>query len=356
MRPSRIELDGSALINNLNVAKRLAPNSKVVAMVKANAYGHGLEFAVRLLGDKVSALGVACIEEAIAIRQLGIKTDVVLFEGFFASDELLLIEKYDFQVAIHNEVQLQQVLTHPWQKPITVWIKINTGMNRLGFKPLALTDVHAAVRACKNVGNIRIMTHFAQADELNVNKTPQQIEEFLKVAKPLDESLSLANSAGILGWKAAHADFIRPGIMLYGSSPFFDKPANQLGLQSVMHFNSGVIALHQLFPGQAVGYGAKWQAKRKSTIAVVAVGYGDGYPRVVGPSARVFINGCYAPLVGRVSMDMLTIDVTDVPNTKLGDAVELWGKHVCIDEVANHAGTIGYELMCKVTSRVLGGK
>lgn len=351
MRPTKISIDTHALVHNLSLAKTKAPDSRVIAMVKANAYGNGLNLVAQTLSNKVDGFGVSCIDEALELRKLGIGDDIVLFEGCFNQDELTLCQQQGFQVAIHNEQQLHDLLTCNANTAMTVWIKLNTGMNRLGFSLARLADVFHQLRESANVGNILIMTHLATADDPSNQMAHNQIATFYRAAKRMRQPMSLANSAAILAWPNAHADVIRPGIMLYGSSPFDNLSSTQLGLKPVMSFTSQVMAIHQLEPGMSVGYGCRWRAKGQSTIAVVAVGYGDGYPRVVDDKARVFINGAYAPIVGRVSMDMLTIDVTHISSVRLKDKVELWGKHVLIDEVAQRAGTIAYELMCQVTNR-----
>lgn len=351
MRPTRITFDAGALVHNLFVAKRHAPDAKVIAMVKADGYGNGLSQVASNLAPYVEGFGVACIDEALALRQSGISNPIVLFEGCFKAQELELAYRYNFEVAIHTEQQLRDLLASSLPAALSVWIKINTGMNRLGFKPQQLASIYQQLQTCPWVDTIRAMTHFACGDELTNDLTERQMTQFYQVASKLGIELSLANSAGILAWPKSHADIIRPGIMLYGSSPFACSDATGLGLKPVMHFNAEIIAIHQLQIGECVGYGSRWCADKPSTIAVVAAGYGDGYPRVVDNRACVSIHGRRAPVIGRVSMDMLTIDISAIEACAIGDQVELWGKHILIDEIAASANTIAYELMCRATAR-----
>lgn len=351
MRPARIWVDTHALTHNCQLARKKAPGAKLIAMVKANAYGNGLEVVAQTLAHLVDAFGVACLEEAQALRRLGLSNEIVLFEGCFNAQELLVCEQYQLQTVVQSWEQLEQILKHAFVYPVTVWIKINTGMNRLGFKPEEFKRVYRLLTQSSVVGTVRVMTHFACADKRDDAFTRKQMQTLLSLAEPLNVSVSMANSAAVLAWPESHCDFIRPGIMLYGASPFSDIKAGELSLKPVMHFHSEIIALQAIEAGEGVGYGATWHADKPSLIGVVAAGYGDGYPRVISADARVYVNGYLAPIVGRVSMDMLTVDLTDVPKPVIGSVVELWGKFVSIDEVAGWANTLAYEIMCQVTAR-----
>ena len=353
-RPTRVQIDATALLHNLNQVKRCAPNSQIIAMVKANAYGCGIQAIAPVLEGKVHAFGVACIEEAMAIRALGIRSDCVLFQSVFSSDELQLVAAHHFQLVIHQPYQLQWLIASPLKKKIKVWVKINTGMHRLGFMPAECYEVINAIANCPWVEDeIGLMTHLACADEPHHPANQKQLAIFSNLnLPPLHIIKSIANSAAILGLAQTHADLVRPGIMLYGVSPFANQTGQELGLIPVMRFMSAITAIHH-FPAHAhIGYGGTWQTSKPSVIGIVAAGYGDGYPRHISQNTPVWVNGQQAPIVGRVSMDMLTIDLTDCPEAKIGDPVELWGVHIPVETIALSAGTIAYELLCQFSPRV----
>lgn len=353
-RPTRVEISEDALLHNLARIKQYAPNQKVIAMVKANAYGCGLTSVLPSLEGRVDAFGVACLEEAMAIRATGSNTDCILFQGMFALDELPLIVEHQFQVVLHQPHQLQWLLAKPLDKPIGVWIKVNTGMHRLGFYPEEVFDIVSQLQACPWIKKpIGLMTHLACADEPQNPFNAEQLKRFAELHLPhVDFVKSIANSAAIISFPQAHADVVRPGIMLYGVSPFSQQQAQQLDLVPVMRFMSVLSAIRHYPPKVTVGYGATWQTQRASVIGVVAAGYGDGYPRHIPAGMPVWLNGQLVPIVGRVSMDMLTVDLTDCPEVKIGDAVELWGPHLPVEQIAAAAGTIGYELLCQISPRV----
>ena len=353
-RPTHIQIDATALRHNLGQVKQYASGKQVIAMVKANAYGCGLSAVVPVLEKDVDVFGVACIEEAMAIRALGIQRDCLLIQGFFSADETQLAAKHRFQCVVHRIPQLRWLLDSPLDKKITVWVKVNTGMHRLGFMPEEVADVINALHACPWIDdNVGLMTHLACADEPDNPVNQHQLDLYNELDLPLSQlKKSIANSAAIMALPHTHADVVRPGIMLYGVSPFPGKTAIEHGLMPVMHFVSALTVIHHYPAGVCIGYGGTWKTTRPSLIGVVAVGYGDGYPRHISENTPVWINGNLVPIVGRISMDMLTIDLTDYPGAVVGDAVELWGKYVPVEIIARSAGTIAYELLCQVTPRV----
>lgn len=354
-RPTRVQIDTNALRHNLALVKQRAPGSKVIAMVKANGYGCGLKEVVPVLSGHVAAFGVACLEEALAVRKLDAHSDCILFQGIFTADELQAVNANRFQCVLHEPYQLQWLLANPLSQPIKVWVKVNTGMNRLGFLPSDVNDVFSALRDCPWVDEeVGLMTHLACADEPQHPNNQAQLTCYYDLVVPANMKIirSIANSAAIIALNQTHADYVRPGIMLYGVSPFSDQDGAELGLKPVMRFVSAISAVHPVAEGAYVGYGATWQAQRPSLIGVVAVGYGDGYPRHIADNTPVSINGVLAPIVGRVSMDMLTVDLSDCPPVNVGDVVELWGQHVTVETIARSADTIAYELLCQFSSRV----
>ena len=350
-RPAICEIDLAALQHNFDLIKILAPQSKRLAMVKANAYGHGLVEVARVLTD-ADALGVACIEEAIVLRAASIKTPIVLMEGFFTVDELSTIYDKQFEIVIHYREQLEQLLTNPPKYPINLWIKINTGMNRLGFLPEDITYVIQKLQNQAWLKQLRWLTHFADADDLNKTTMAQQVKKFNEVTARLPGEKSLANSAALLGWPATHADWVRAGIMLYGVSPFAGHSGLEHGLKPVMTLRSAVIAIQSLRKGDAVGYGGTWICPEDMQIGIVALGYGDGYPRSVKSATPVLLNNQHVQLIGRVSMDMLAVDLRTQPAAKIGDPVVFWGKGFPIEIKAQYSEKFVYELLCGVTQRV----
>jgi alanine racemase len=355
-RPTHVYIDATALLHNLNRIKQLAPSKKIIAMVKANAYGCGVSSVIPILDGNIDAYGVACIEEAMNIRNLGSLTDCVLFQGVFSKDELPLAASQNFQCVVHKEEQLDWLLTTPLTTKIKVWIKVNTGMHRLGFERKVVPRVINDLRNCPWVSDeIVLMTHLASADEPNNPYNKLQLDNFRRIKSPnKDISFSIANSAAIIELPATHADYIRPGIMLYGVSPFADRIGRDLGLLPVMRLSSIVSTIHHYPPFSPIGYNSTWQSDKPTKIGVVPIGYGDGYPRHISANTPVWINGYKAPIVGRVSMDMLTIDLSDCPDTKEGDIVELWGNNIPVETIAKSAGTSAYELISQLSPRVRG--
>lgn len=353
-RPSRIYIDVPALLHNVERVKQCAPASKIIAMVKANAYGCGLSKVWPALDGHVDVFGVACLEEALALRAMGCQSACLLMQGVLGEDELLTVASLGLQCVVHQLRQLQWILATPLAIKIKVWVKVDTGMHRLGFDPSEVYDVMQALRACPWVDDeIGLMTHLACADEPNHPSNQAQLQKFNDLPDFwVDVLRSIANSAAIMALPEMHADVVRPGIMLYGVSPFPHQTGRELELMPVMHFMSALTEIHHYPAGSPIGYGSSWQSDKPCIIGIVPVGYADGYPRVLAADTPVWVNGFIAPVVGRVSMDMLTVDLTDYPDACIGDVVELWGAHVPVETIAQAAGTIAYELMCQVTSRV----
>lgn len=351
-RPIKVTVDQSALLHNLSKIQHYAPGKKIVAMVKANAYGCGMSKIVPFLEGKVHAFGIASLDEALAIRRIGSQTPCILFEGVFGPAEYPVISEHRFACVVHQHHQLKWLLNNPVPQPIKIWIKVNTGMNRLGFSPDEVHEVISALNGCSWVDKeLSLMTHFANADEPQRDENAQQLALFHQMDDLSVFERSMANSSAIMALFDAHTDLIRPGIMLYGVSPFADKTAYDLGLVPVMRFSSAIIAIHHLPPFAQVGYGGGWQSDKPSVIAIVAAGYGDGYPRHIAADTPVWVNGKEATIVGRVSMDMLAINLTHHTEVQIGDEVELWGQHILVERIAKAAGTISYELLCQVTAR-----
>ncbi|WP_211245019.1 alanine racemase [Thalassotalea mangrovi] len=351
-----IHLD--ALDHNLATIKRLAPNSKVVAMLKANAYGHGAFTVAHHLNGAVDAYGVARIDEAIALREAGINTELVLMEGFFSADDLPLIVAHNLQIVVHSEFQLSALeamaaLTGQIQLPLKVWLKVDTGMNRLGIEPQQFQSFYQRLRTCPVVDReIVVLSHLSSSDQLNSDITPRQIALFERTCTDGSFPRSLANSGAILAWPECHYQWVRPGVMLYGVNPLHPANVDDVQLKPVMTLHSSLIAVKSIQEGDSVGYGATYTASRNTRIGVVAIGYGDGYPRHARIGTPVLVNGVRVPLVGRVSMDMITVDLGPESNAQVGDYVELWGQNLAIEDVAADAETIPYELLCNITARV----
>lgn len=352
-RPTRVHIDTSALLHNFHEVKRHAREQGVVAMVKANAYGCGLKTVVSTLAPHVDAFGVACLEEALAIRALGVSSPCILFQGFFSVDELYVLAQHEFQCVIHESTQLQRLLSTPLPNKIKVWLKVDTGMHRLGFLPEEVYGVIDALNNCSWIESpLGLMTHLACADDPSHPLNQEQLLLFDSLRLPHVEFVkSIANSAAILAFPQSHANMVRPGIMLYGVSPFPKQNGRACGLKPVMHFLSAISAIHHYPANAYVGYGATWKTAKPSIIGVVAAGYGDGYPRHIQANTMVWVDGYFAPIVGRVSMDMLTVDLSDCPGIVLGSPVELWGQHVPVELVAASAGTLAYELLCHFSPR-----
>lgn len=369
-RAAEALIDLDALKANLDQVRLNAPDSRIVAVIKANGYGHGLSRIAHAL-TQADAFAVASIDEALELRNAGIDHPLLLLEGFFGDDELALVRQYRLSIVVHQEFQLQALEQFSQSMAtggsvdagvtIPVWLKIDTGMHRLGFRPEQAASIYVRLKQCPLVApTITLMTHLANADNRLDDKTADQVELFNQVetaiSAPTELPNSIANSAGILGWPQTHfndhSTWVRPGIMLYGVSPFIDSSAADHGLKPVMTLRSRLIAVNHCRAGDAVGYGGSWSCPEDMPVGVVAIGYGDGYPRAAASGTPVLINGQRVNLVGRVSMDMITVDLRHCPKAAVGDEVMLWGNGLPVEEVARHAGTIGYELLCGVTGRV----
>lgn len=349
MRPIQATISLSALAHNLAVARSHAPHSKIMAVVKANAYGHGLLNAIRGLkaADGFAILG---LDEALAIRNAGYLQTILMLEGVFSSDELTHVCEHAISIVVHCDAQIKMLEQIKLAKPISVHLKINTGMNRLGFKPSDFELAMSRLLACGNVADLTLMTHFATADEVSGIAGPFDV--FNKTTQGHQYPSSLANSATLLRFPAAHGQWVRTGIMLYGTSPMASQSATSFNLKPVMQLTSQIIAVQSLEAGESLGYGQAFTAAKKTRVGIVACGYADGYPRHAPNGTPVAVAGKLTQTLGRVSMDMLYVDISNIPEAEMGAHVELWGSQVSVDEVAQAAGTISYELLCAVAPRV----
>jgi len=355
-RVATVTINYNALAHNLHRVKQLAPDSKIAAVIKANAYGHGmLEVAKQLSSLNASellvdSLAVAMLGEAISLREAGIEMPIMVFHGFANIDDLALMERYDLQPIVHQMWQLELLEKH-FSKSLDVWLKVDTGMHRLGLPNDIIGQAIESLSECENIGLCRVMSHFANADDVNNPLNIKQLKEIVKVNNHFDVELSMANSAAIISQPESHLDWVRPGIMLYGSSPFDDKSAIDLDLEAVMQFESNLMAINSLKAGDCIGYGSTFTCPQDMNVGVVSVGYADGYPRSAKNGTPVWINGKRCPLVGRVSMDSISIDLQGV-EAKPGDRVVLWGSELPVDEVALNADTISYELLCRAGNAI----
>lgn len=347
-------IDRQALVDNFNRVKTFAPKAKVLAVLKANGYGHGLERIARAL-PQADAFGVARLDEALALRAAGVVKPIVLLEGFFTEQDLPILAVNNLQTIIHNRQQLDALTRAKLEKPLKVWLKIDTGMHRLGINPEAFDDFYQVLSASDNVDpDIVLMSHLGCADDQENPVTNSQLALFEQLTSAYTNEKSLANSAGSYAWPQTHYDWIRPGLILYGVSPMAAPEQNgqSLGVKPVMTLQSSLIAVRSLKAGEAVGYGGAWISPQDTTIGVIAIGYGDGYPRHAGNGTPVLVNGRRVPLVGRVSMDMITVDLGKDSGDEVGDLAILWGQGLPVEEIACHATTIPYELLCNITRRV----
>ena len=352
MRPLLATIDLAAIQHNYLLAQRCAPGRQAFAVVKANAYGHGVREVVGALQELADGFAVASLDEAVEVRALDASARILLLEGCFAADEYRQATELGLDITLHSAEQAEALLAANLQQPLRVWLKLDSGMHRLGLSAAEVRVWHARLRGATQVAELNLLSHLACADERGHPLTEDQVEAFLDLLDLDFDQRSLANSAAILTIPATHMDWQRPGIMLYGATPFAELSAAELGLRAVMSLTAQVIAVREVAVGESVGYGADWVAERPTRVATVSCGYADGYPRNAPSGTAVWVAGQRAPLIGRVSMDMLTIDLTDLPAVTLGAAVELWGAQLPVDEVAQACGTIGYELLCKVTARV----
>lgn len=347
-RPICAQINLAALRHNLNQVRALAPNSKIWAVIKANGYGHGVGRVANQLAS-ADGFAVASVDEALILRQKGFIHRILLLEGIFSADEINLVEQHRLEMVVHSPHQVNWLLAAKIQTPIKVWVKLDTGMHRLGFSPQDFEQIMIKLQNAQPKISLHIMSHFASASESELF-TAKQLNVFEKVTHGLSYPKSFANSAAVQNLTHAHYDWIRPGIMLYGAGILSELQAQ---FRAVLTFRTQLISLKWIDQGEGVGYGQTWQAKRRSLIGVAAAGYGDGYPRHAPSGTPVLVNGQRTQIVGRVSMDMITIDLTDFADSvQIGDPVILWGDGLSVDEIADSAGTIGYELLCGITQRV----
>ncbi|MDP9007279.1 MAG: alanine racemase [Pseudomonadota bacterium] len=348
-----VTIDAAAIRHNLQVIRRLAPNSRVMAVIKANAYGHGLIAVARAL-DSADAFAVARVDEGLALREAGIKAPIVLLEGVLDREQLDAAAAAQFDLVVHTPEQIEFLGAASPDVRFKVWLKLDSGMNRLGFKGEAFRSAHAALSRTSAVKPpVNLLTHLASADMPELPTTAEQLMVFAAATRSLAGERSVESSAALLGFPDAQADWVRPGLLIYGVSPFRASNGADHGLRPVMTLRSRIIALKDLDIGDQVGYGGEWTATRPTRLAIAAIGYGDGYPRSASSGTPVLVNGEHAALAGRVSMDMIAIDVTDVQRPpKMGDPVVLWGEGLPVEEVAVWAETIPYTLLCGISQRV----
>ncbi|CAB1274419.1 alanine racemase [Candidatus Nitrosacidococcus tergens] len=344
-------IDTAALQHNLNIVRKKAPHSKVIGIIKADGYGHGIVEVAKSLIKGVDSFGVARLQEGIHLRQDGIHCPIILLSGISNKADLEHAATHNLNLVIHHITQLELLQQVVLPNPISVWVKVDTGMHRLGFPPQQIHEVITLLRNCSSVLSIiGLMSHFANADKFSDSFTLTQLEIFnhLKINLPR----SFANSAAIMIYPQSQLDWVRPGLMLYGISPFKDSTGSELNLKSVMTLKSRLIAIQHLHTGDKVGYDSTWICPKSMPVGIVALGYGDGYPRHIQNETPMLVNGAFVPIIGRISMDMITLDLRTQPNATVGDPVIAWGAGLPIERIAHRAGTIPYELVCQVTPRV----
>jgi len=348
-------IDKGALLHNIEVIQKKVGDAKIIAVIKANGYGHGAIEVAKTLQDRVVGFAVARIGEAIELRKDGIENPIFLLEGVYSDDEVLLLEKYNLYTAVHDLNQLRSIERAPINEPIHVWLQVDIGMHRLGSDdPRVISEIKSRLEHCDHVIKpIGLLSHLSVADtEGEEDYNAEEISNFFKFAKDMTGDLCLTNSAAIFRWKNAHTPWVRPGIVMYGISPFEDVSAQDLDLIPVMTLKSKIIAIHNLKKGAKVGYGAYYVAPQDTTLGIVACGYGDGYPRTAPNGTPVYVNGRIARTAGHVCMDMLFVDLGVNSGDKIGDEVILWGRDVPVETVAKLCNTIPYELVCHVMPRV----
>jgi len=347
MRPARAVIDLQALRHNYRLARE-STGAKALAVVKADAYGHGAVRVAQALEAEADGFAVACIEEALELRAAGIRAPVLLLEGFFEVAELALIVEHDFWFVVHSAWQLEAIEQAAINRPLTAWLKLDSGMHRVGFLPDEYRAAYQRLQASGKVAKVVLMSHFARADELDSPRSNEQLAVFNSAGEGLAGEISLRNSPAVLGWPNIPSDWVRPGIMLYGATPFDRSQPLADQLQPVMTLESKIISVRELPAGEPVGYGATFVTRQTTRVGVVAMGYADGYPRQAPTGTPVWIDGQPSQLLGRVSMDMLGVDLTHLPQAGLGSRVELWGRNVLASEVAERAGTIPYQIFCNL--------
>ena len=353
-RPIRARIAPTAILQNYRLAKQKSPTAKAWAVIKANAYGHGQWRAVEALRGEADGFAMLEPENAIALREAGVTQPILLLEGFFSSRDVRALVEHRISTVVHCAEQIDALLgSGPLKNPVSVFLKLNTGMNRLGFTPANLPQALARLANRPDI-ELAMMTHFAEAD--GERGVQWQLERFRAMTRDWRGPVSLGNSAAIIDHPNAQGDWVRPGIMLYGASPFSDRSAVDLGLKPAMTLESALIGVQEIAPGERVGYGGTFVAERPTRLGIVACGYADGYPRHAPTGTPIAVMGQRTRTLGRVSMDMMACDITDIPAAGIGAPVTLWGEGiggtVPADEVATAAGTIAYELFCGVAPRV----
>jgi alanine racemase len=345
-------IDHAALRHNLQRVRAAAPQSRVWAVVKADAYGHGVERVVAALKE-ADGFAVARVEEAARLKSLGVEKPILVLGGCYTTDELTVAAETGLQITLHQSQQLELLeQLDPATPALNLWLKVDTGMHRLGFDPESVEALALRLKDHPRVASLSLWTHLANADDTADNTTNEQIKRFDGLPLDLFQHCSIANSGGILGFPESHRDWVRPGIMLFGASPFQQGRAQREGLLPVMTLRSRVVSVKQARAGDPIGYGGRYHCPEDMPVAVVAVGYGDGYPRHAPDGTPVLVNGQRLSLIGRVSMDLITLDARDYPEVQVGDEAVLWGQGLPAEEVAARSGTIAYQLFCNVTSRV----
>ena len=356
MRPARALINLEALRHNYRLARKLA-GGRALAVVKADAYGHGAVRCAQALQEEADGFAVACIEEALELRESGIHAPILLLEGFFDANELPLIDQHDLWCVVHSDWQIDAIQQATLTKPLKVWLKLDSGMHRIGFSPASYLQAWQRLQALPQVHNVVAMSHFARADELDSPRTDEQIAIFQQLCSDLGTDTSLANSPALLGWPQARSSWGRAGLMLYGVSPYGVPHEAASRLRPVMTLQSRIIGVRDLQAGEPVGYGGQFVTTGPTRIGVAALGYADGYPQFAPTGTPVAVDGQDSRIAGRVSMDMLTIDLTHLPDSNLGSEVEFWGNQVSANEVAIRGKTSPYRLLCglKRVSRIYLG-
>lgn len=351
-RPTSATIHTDALRHNLGQIRTRAPNSRVMAVVKADGYGHGLERVARALGG-ADAFGVAALSDAERLRAAGISQPILLLSGFDEPDDLARLRGLGVDTAVHHASQLEMLEQAPPGEPIRCWLKLDTGMHRLGFAPERVREAHARLSALPGVvGEVVLMNHFASSDEFEQPQTREQLRVFNGATAGLPGARSLANSAAVLGWPDAHVDWVRPGGALYGMSVVAGTTGADFGLRPAMTLSTRLIAVNRIRKGERIGYAATWECPEDMWVGVAAIGYGDGYPRAAPAGTPVLVGDRRTQVIGRVSMDLMTVDLRGIDDAKVGDPVMLWGPELPVETIADSAGTIAYELTCSITRRV----
>ncbi|MCF7981847.1 MAG: alanine racemase [Pseudomonadales bacterium] len=350
-RATQAHINLAALRHNFELVRLFAPTQKIMPVIKANAYGHGMTQVAKAL-PHADAFAVAIIDEAVELREAGIRQPITVLHGASNREELQLAEQLNFDLVVHQLEQVKLLENTHCAKPFVIWLKLDTGMHRLGIAPEQFQSAYQRLQASPNVFQVRLMSHFSCADDTDNPMTNSQCQLFEQLTSAIAAPKSLANSAAIMAWPQTHKDWVRPGIMLFGVSPLTNWQQQRCELKPVMTLQSTIIAIKELNPGESIGYGANWIASRPSRIAIIAIGYGDGYPRALPNGTPVLLNGQTANIVGRISMDSFGIDITDLPGAQVGDTVTLWGQGLAVERIAELAKTIPYELLCQISLRV----